>query len=101
MKDSLKDSISKILDNTKALIDKTEENIKFESNKSNIIKAFYKPLLEKKLEEKNSLSQELKEIKEEHNKLKNQISKIEGEISLYNKKINALTKFQHFILEHK
>lgn len=101
MKDSLKDSISKILYTTKSLIDKTEESIKFESNKSNIIKALYKPLLEKKQEEKNSLSQELEKLKEEHNQLKSQIRKIQGEIAHYNKKLNALTKFQYFILDHK
>jgi len=101
MKDSFKNSISKIVDNTKALIDRTEKNIKFESNKSNIIKALYRPLIDKKLEEKNSLSQELKKLKEEHNRVKNQIRKIEEEMTLYNKKINALIKFQHFALEKK
>lgn len=101
MKDSFKDSISKIVDNTKDLIDRTEKSIKFESNKSNIIKALYKPLLEKKQAERNSLSQELGKVKEEHRQLKNQISKIQGEIDLYNKRINAIEKFQHFILENK
>jgi|BioPla2DNA2_1021312.scaffolds.fasta_scaffold03296_8 sugar-specific transcriptional regulator TrmB len=101
LKESLMDSISKILDKTKALINKTERNIKFESNKSHIIKTFFNPLLEKKEEEKNRLSRELKKIKEEHNQLKNQIRKKEAEKALYDKKIDALIKFQHFILEHQ
>lgn len=101
LKKSLIISITKFIDYIKAFVLETEKDIKFETNKTEIIKVMYNPLIEEKLIEKSRLLEELRKIRTERKLLNQQISNIMGETDSYNKKITALTAFQHFLLDNK
>lgn len=101
LKDSLIDSITKITNYIKAFITKTETDLKFEGNKSKLIKVMYNSLLEQKSSEINALTVELNKIKKKQRNLLEQITRISNENSAYERKIEALSTFQHFWLNNQ
>ncbi|WP_139904712.1 hypothetical protein [Clostridium thermarum] len=99
MKESLLNSISNIIDYIKAFAAKTESEIKFEGNKREIIRVMYNPLIEEKQREKEMLQAKVTGIRRERNMINSQIRDIISKNEFYDKRIEALTKFQYLLLE--
>jgi hypothetical protein len=95
------DSITKLNKDIKVLIKKIYISIKFENNKSEIIKQVYNSVFEEKVQEKEILSIELKKIKKELEAINMQISSIEKENEDFNKKIHQFNIFHKFLLDNK
>jgi competence transcription factor ComK len=99
MKDSLINSITKIISYIKAFAAQTESEIKFEGNKSAIIKIMYNSLLEERNKERALLQANLDTVKNERSKVKKQIEDIKNKNEYYEKRTKALTDFQYFLLD--
>ena len=101
MKELFINIITNIINYTKKIMAKIENNLKFEENKNLIIKEMYSSILEKKRAERDRLLLELNNIKKQELKLKRKIHLIREENTVYNKKINVLNSFQQFLLSNQ